>query len=326
MASFFTDVLKGLATKFLPAAVGLIGGGMGLSGLNALLGPAGMGLTAAAAPGTVASTTAGLGPLASLFGGAQETGAVGAFGGGGPSIGSTAVPAITSAGALPSPIAPAIGAAAGGAAGGIPASIFGETGGAATAPTGVPGAALPTTADALVSGGANIPPAGTSIVDKIISGAKTVLPAASLVGSNVLGSGQQADMLGDLNQANLDAYNQYLGNINPPKDVLDTRFDAARTQIRGAASGARRRISDTLASRGIRGQGVAAPLAEFETDVVLPAESQAFNQIFGQFNVPSAPGPANFAPTGGQLAGTSLAQSANQLLPLILARQMGILQ
>jgi hypothetical protein len=46
------------------------------------------------------------------------------------------------------------------------------------------------------------------------------------------------------------------------------------------------------------------------------AKNAAYNKIFGTYNVPGSPGPANYSPSAGNLAVGNAAQLTNYLLPL----------
>ncbi|RJR47696.1 MAG: hypothetical protein C4576_09170 [Desulfobacteraceae bacterium] len=132
------------------------------------------------------------------------------------------------------------------------------------------------------------------------------------LGANVLGSMSQKDILAGLNQAQGDSYNRYLQGINPPKDVLDTRFNQLKSQVTSSAPTARRRISDELASRGIRGRGTAAPIAGTERNIQ-DAINKAFFQIYGNYNVPQIAPPVNFTPSTGQLIGKNMGDLGTML-------------
>jgi hypothetical protein len=48
------------------------------------------------------------------------------------------------------------------------------------------------------------------------------------------------------------------------------------------------------------------------------AKNAAYNQIYGTYNVPSSPGPANYSPSGLNIAGSNATSTANYLLPLLM--------
>ncbi len=283
-------------------------------------------------PATIAAGGAGLAGLGSLFaGGGAAAGGVGAstFG----DVGGAAGGLTTGAGV----------GAGGGGVGGLGALSFGDVGGAAgglipgTGAAGtaagtsgaIPGAAsilssLGNVGAATGGGAATTAPGGGT---GILSGLTNFLKANPLLtsgglslGSNLIGSLSQSSMLEDLNEANQQAQQEFLNTINPPQSVLENRFADRSRQIRTSASQGRRQVANTLAARGVRGRGVASPIANFENRIVQPALNQARNQIFGQFNVPSSAGPANFAPSAGQLFSSNIGQVGSFLSPLLLSK------
>lgn len=127
-----------------------------------------------------------------------------------------------------------------------------------------------------------------------------------ILGSNILGSYTQSGMLEDLANAQNTSYQQYLNAINPPQNVLDTRFKQAKSQIMASAPIARRRISDELASRGIRGEGLASPITSLEKDINRQINNAYFD-IYGNYNVPTIAPPVNYVPSTTQLAGKNIA-------------------
>ena len=140
---------------------------------------------------------------------------------------------------------------------------------------------------------------------------------AGLQAANLLSSGLQSSMMKGANDAQTKSYEDYLSAINPPAAVKDTQFAALAENARTQGNIAKKRVADTLAARGITGKGMAAPTGDFaqaEKDAI----NAAYNKIFGTYNVPSTPGPVNYAPSTGQLAGSNLAQMTAQGIPLAL--------
>lgn len=213
---------------------------------------------------------------------------------------------------------------AGAAASGATALDLGFVGAGGAGATGAGGAGAITSAGA---GTPILPPTGGGGFLASLK-SNPLFNVAGLAASQLAGSKGQADIAEQVNQANQAAYQEYLGAresglaqaqgsyedylgltqktyqdfldvsqtayqdyldvINPPEDVKATRFNQLRGQVLSAVPTARRRLSDTLASRGIRGQGAAAPIAG-QDQAVQDAINQAYFQIYGNFNVPSGP-------------------------------------
>ena len=143
---------------------------------------------------------------------------------------------------------------------------------------------------------------------------KTVAPLAM----QGYGMYQQSEMMKDLNKANQKSYDKYLTTINPTADVQASRFNELKSGILERAPGARTGTANRLAARGIRGQGAGAPVAETDTDIQ-QAINDAYFQIYGQYNVPSQPGPANYSPSFGNLVGSN----AGDIGSYLLAKRLG---
>ncbi len=143
-----------------------------------------------------------------------------------------------------------------------------------------------------------------------------------LVALNALNSYNQASMMKGANTANQQSWQDYLNAINPPETVKAQRYGAGLGEVERTGTQTREKVASQMAARGVRGRGTAAPTGD-----VAEAERQAknllYNQIYGQYNVPSAPGPSNYAPSGGQLFGANTTQSMNYLLPLLMMSQYG---
>jgi len=166
------------------------------------------------------------------------------------------------------------------------------------------------------------PAAMTSKPSSIGGTMKNILPLAALsLGSNYLGAKSQAETAEDLNKANQKSYQEYLSLINPPQEVLDTRYGAQKADIMKNVPALRTNVANQLAGRGIRGKGAAAPVASTEL-AVNEALNKAYGDVYGQHNIPSTPGPANYAPSSGDLSTIGASQSASQILAMLLAQQM----
>jgi len=139
--------------------------------------------------------------------------------------------------------------------------------------------------------------------------AKVAAPAAA----SIYGVSQQKEMMKDLNKSQQRSYDKYLTTINPPADVQESRFNELKSGILERAPGARTGTANRLAARGIRGQGVGAPIAETDTDIQR-AINDAYFKIYGQYNVPSQPGPANYSPSFWNLMGSNMGDVGSYLL------------
>ena len=139
----------------------------------------------------------------------------------------------------------------------------------------------------------------------------------ALMANNILGSFNQADMAGDVNQAQQQSYQKYLDTINPPESVKQVRYQALAKNAETQSALARKRLDESLASRGIRGKGMAAPSGDM-SEAERSSLNNAYNAIFSQYNVPSTPGPVDYAPSAGNLAAGNTTQAVNQMIPLML--------
>jgi hypothetical protein len=148
--------------------------------------------------------------------------------------------------------------------------------------------------------------------------AKAVVPAAVSIGGQYLASRNQADMMKDYAAAQQNAYNQYLARMQPSKEQKQASYNAQIGDIQQKATQAARRLDNANAARGIRGSGTVAPRANLQNQVV-DAQDQAWNNVYGienryPYGTP-AQNPTIWAPSGGQLFGTGLGQSANLWAP-----------
>jgi len=128
---------------------------------------------------------------------------------------------------------------------------------------------------------------------------------AAMVGASMIGAKSQSGMMQDLSGAQQQSYDKYLQTINPPEAVKQARFNELKQGTLKQAGTARRRLGSQMASRGIRGKGAAAPIAETEEDI-RDAINRAYFTVYGQYNVPGMPPPVNYAPSTGQLLGSQV--------------------
>ena len=145
-------------------------------------------------------------------------------------------------------------------------------------------------------------------------------PIKTMLGATALNSVLQSGMMKGVNEAQNKSYQDYINAINPPESVKSVRFNTLAENARTQGALAQKKIDESLAVRGVRGKGKVAPTG----DVALSTKdaiNAAFNQIYGTYNVPSTPGPVNYAPSAGQLAGTNVAQMTAQSIPLMMLMQ-----
>lgn len=143
---------------------------------------------------------------------------------------------------------------------------------------------------------------------------KTVAP----IGMQLYGMNEQSKMMKEHSKAQQKSYDKYLSTINPPADVKQSRFNELRSSVLERAPGARRGMANRLASRGIRGQGPAAPVAETD-DAIQRSINDAYFKIYGQYNVPSQPGPTDYSPSFWNLMGANTGDIGSWLLANRLA-------
>jgi hypothetical protein len=138
-----------------------------------------------------------------------------------------------------------------------------------------------------------------------------------LMASNVISSMNQSNMMQGANEAQQQSYKEYLNALNPTEDVKSSRYNALASNVRSQSTAAQKKIDDALAARGVRGKGKAAPAGDV-SEAEREALNQAYNQIYGTYNVPGSPGPTNYSPSGTNLAVGNTTQLASQALPLML--------
>ena len=133
--------------------------------------------------------------------------------------------------------------------------------------------------------------------------------------------GDQAEMAQQAAAASQKSWSDYLNLLNPPESVKKTRFQGLKGQVLGSVPGMRQNISSQLASRGIRGQGAAAPIAAGEQNIN-DLINQAYFNVYSQHNVPSGPGPSGWAPSAGQMVGSNLGDIGMNLGSMWLGSKM----
>ncbi len=142
---------------------------------------------------------------------------------------------------------------------------------------------------------------------------------AAPIGMQLYGMNEQQRMMKEQNKAQQKSYGNYLSTINPPADVKEARFNELRSSVLERAPGARRGTANRLAGRGIRGKGPAAPVAETD-DAIQRSINDAYFKIYGDYNVPSQPGPTDYSPSFWNLMGESTGDIGSYLLANRLAQ------
>jgi len=134
---------------------------------------------------------------------------------------------------------------------------------------------------------------------------KPFLGPAALVGSQIYGAKTRSNMMKDLAGAQTASYNQYLGQLNPPPEVKNAQFRDLESQVVQNVPIMQRRLRNELASKGVRGQGLASPTAAGQRQVQ-DVRNQAYFDVYGKHNVPQIPPPVNFTPGTGSLIGSNV--------------------
>lgn len=154
---------------------------------------------------------------------------------------------------------------------------------------------------------------GGSTLSSIMSTAKPFIAPALGLGAALYGANAQNQMAQNLNQGQQASYNQYLNALNPPEDVKQAQYQKAVNQILPTASLNQRKIYNELASRGVRGAGLASPTAGMQRDVT-KAKQNAYLDIYGRYNVPQALPPVSFTPGTSNLIGSSVGDIGTAML------------
>jgi hypothetical protein len=136
-----------------------------------------------------------------------------------------------------------------------------------------------------------------------------------MAGLNVANSFNQANMMKGVNDAQQKSYQDYLNAINPTPAVKQTQYNTLAGNVDTQANIAQKQTADSLAARGIRGKGAAAPVGDV-SEASRMAKNAAYNKIFGTYNVPGSPGPANYSPSATNIGVGNASQLTNYLLPL----------
>ena len=144
-----------------------------------------------------------------------------------------------------------------------------------------------------------------------------ITAGGALMGASALSSANQAGMMKDINKGQQKSYQDYLDMLNPTDVVKRNRYDQLAEGARAQENLAQKKIGDSLAGRGIRGKGKVAPTGDL-AELTRKSMNDAYNRIFGTYNVPSAPGPVPYSPSGGQLATANISQAMAQGIPLAL--------
>lgn len=142
---------------------------------------------------------------------------------------------------------------------------------------------------------------GISLAD-VTNAIKPFIGPAATVGSMVYGANQQSKMGKDLAGAQGQSYQQYLNALNPPEEAKQAMFNKVNSEILSSSPVMMRKISNELASRGVRGQGTASPMAGAQRGVT-DAQRKAYLDIYGRYNVPQALPPVNWAPGTSNILG-----------------------
>jgi hypothetical protein len=136
------------------------------------------------------------------------------------------------------------------------------------------------------------------------------LSTAAIVG----GTMAQSNQMEDVAKKQAKSYKDYLSAINPPAEVKQANYNQLASQVMSQAPVARRRLEDTLASRGIRGAGGAAPMGSQDSNIQ-KALNDAYFKVYGTYNVPSSPGPVSATPSAAEIMGMNAGQVGSYMLP-----------
>ena len=133
---------------------------------------------------------------------------------------------------------------------------------------------------------------------------------------NIINSYNKANMQKDLSDAQQQSYQKYLNAINADDKTKATQYEAAKGSVSAEMDRMQKQLTNTMAARGIRGKGTAGKSG----DLSLAKQkmlNDAYNKIYGTYNVPSTPGPTAYAPSGNQTLLSDATQYANYLYPLL---------
>ncbi len=139
----------------------------------------------------------------------------------------------------------------------------------------------------------------------VTSAIKPYFGPALTAGSMLYGANQQSKMAKDLAGAQGRSYNQYLNALNPPDATKEAMFNKVNSQILSSAPVMMRKVSNELASRGVRGQGLASPITGAQKGIT-EAGRTAYLDIYGRYNAPQVTPPVNYSPSTGNLMGKNV--------------------
>ena len=134
---------------------------------------------------------------------------------------------------------------------------------------------------------------------------KQFLGPAAMIGSQLYGAKAQSNMMKDLAGAQTASYNQYLNQLNPPHETKNAQFRDLESQVVKNVPIMQRRLRNELASKGVRGQGLASPTAAGQNQMQ-DLRNQAYFDVYGKYNVPQTPPPVNYTPSTGNLLGSNI--------------------
>ena len=158
-----------------------------------------------------------------------------------------------------------------------------------------------------IQGAMNAPSAAPSVGQdsSLWSTIKPYVGPAALVGSQMYGAKAQSNMMKDLAGAQTASYNQYLNQLNPPPETKNAQFRDLESQVVKNVPIMQRRLRNELASKGVRGQGLASPTAAGQNQMN-DLRNQAYFDVYGKYNVPQTPPPVNFTPGTSNLIGSNI--------------------
>jgi hypothetical protein len=149
---------------------------------------------------------------------------------------------------------------------------------------------------------------------------KMLTAMLGLGGLNAFNSWNQSAQMRGINNAQQQSYNDYLNTLNPPDTTKQARYQTLLGNVNKTAGQTEQNVMGGLAARGIRGHGLAGPTGDL-SEANRQARNSAYNQIYGTYTVPGAPGPAASTPSAGQTALGTTTQLSNYLLPLLAMSQ-----
>lgn len=200
---------------------------------------------------------------------------------------------------------------------GTPVSDYGIGSGAdylmgtpAVSPSTIPSFGSGSSTPAQSAGGGG---GGGGSMSSLLSAVTPFIGPALGVASSLYGSKAQNNMTKNLNQAQQASYGQYLTALNPPEETKQAMYNKAVNQVLPTASLNQRKIYNELASRGVRGQGLASPTAGMERDVT-KAKQNAYLDIYGRYNTPQVAPPVAYTPGTSNLIGQNVGDVGTALL------------